>query len=96
MRFFARSMDVDPAELLPELRCSVLALFGGHDDAVPVGTSVARIAAALPDPSRYRHGIAVLPGADHGLFLDDARPGIDRRDQLAPGFLPMLTGFLRQ
>ncbi|MEU4744383.1 alpha/beta hydrolase, partial [Actinosynnema sp. NPDC023658] len=46
--FFARSMDVDPAELLPEVRCPVLALFGGADDSVPVATSGTRIAAAQP------------------------------------------------
>ncbi|WP_027945875.1 alpha/beta hydrolase family protein [Amycolatopsis taiwanensis] len=94
--FFARSMDIDPAELLPGLSCPVLALFGGSDDSVPVATSVARIAAALPDVERHRHGIAVFPGADHGLFTGDPRHGVARRDQLAPGFLPMLTAFLKQ
>lgn len=84
MAFFARSMDIDPAKLLPTLNCPVLALFGGGDDSVPIATSVARIAAALPEDER--HGIAVFPGADHGLFVDGV---------LAPGFLPMLTAFLR-
>jgi pimeloyl-ACP methyl ester carboxylesterase len=94
--FFARSMDVDPAELLPTLTCPVLALFGGDDDSVPVSTSVARIAATLPDVERHRHGIAVFPGADHFLFTDDPHPGIARRDQLAAGFLLMLTTFLKR
>jgi uncharacterized protein len=94
--FFARSMDIDPAELLPALTCPVLALFGGNDDSVPVPTSVARIAAALPEAERDRHGIAVFPGADHSLFTGDPRLGIARRDQLAAGFLPMLTAFLKQ
>jgi pimeloyl-ACP methyl ester carboxylesterase len=80
--FFARSMDIDPAELLPKLRCPVLTLFGGADDAVPVETSVARIAAARPET-----GVEVFPGADHSLFVDGA---------LAPGFLPKLTAFLKQ
>ena len=57
---------------------------------------VARIAAALPDVERHRHGIAVFPGADHFLFTDDPRPGIARRDQFAAGFLPMLAAFLTQ
>jgi pimeloyl-ACP methyl ester carboxylesterase len=92
--FFRRSMDVDPADLLPGLRCPLLALFGGADDSVPVALSVARIAAALPEAEGARHGIAVFPGADHGLFTGGPRPGIARRDQLAPGFLPMLTAFL--
>jgi hypothetical protein len=40
-------------------------------------------------------GLAVFPGADHGLFVADPQPGVDRTSQLAPGFLPMLGSFLR-
>nr|WP_243754083.1 dienelactone hydrolase family protein [Labedaea rhizosphaerae] len=90
--FFARSMDVDPADLLPELRCPVLALFGDADDSIPVALSVDRIAAALPDVAG--HGITVFPGADHGLFTGAPSPDVARRDQLVPGFLPMLKAFL--
>jgi len=96
MEFFARSMDIDPAALLPALTCPVLAVFGGDDDSVPVADSVARIAAALPDVERPRHGIAVFPGADHFLFTGEPRPGTARRDQIAAGFLPMLTAFLNR
>ncbi|WP_167336190.1 alpha/beta hydrolase family protein [Amycolatopsis alba] len=96
MEFFARSMDVDPAELLPALACPVLAVFGGDDDSVPIAASVARIAAALPDVERQRHGIAVFPGADHFLFTGEPHPGTARRDQIAAGFLPMLTAFLNR
>jgi len=42
-----------------------------------------------------RHGIAVFPGADHGLFVGDFDPDRPRAEQLAPGFLPMVTEFLR-
>jgi len=91
--FFVRNMDVDPADLLPALRCPVLALFGGADDYVPVALSVARIASSLP-ARHSSHGIAVFPGADHSLFTGDPDPAVARRDQLAPGFLPMLAAFL--
>ena len=40
------------------------------------------------------HGIAVFPGADHGLFTADPDPAVPRTEQLAPGFLPMVAGFL--
>jgi hypothetical protein len=40
-------------------------------------------------------GLAVFPGANHGLFVADPEPGVDRTSQLAPGFLPMLGSFLR-
>lgn len=33
------------------------------------------------------HGIAVFPGAGHGLFTEDPDPAKDRASQLAPGFL---------
>ncbi len=36
----------------------------------------------------------MFPGADHGLFVADPDPTVDRRDQLAPAYLPTLTAFL--
>ncbi|MFC8193425.1 alpha/beta hydrolase family protein [Cellulomonas sp. NPDC057328] len=90
--FVARVLDVDPADVLPRLRCPVLVLLGGADPVVPVPESVRVFAEHLtPDP---RHGLAVLPGADHGLFVSRPAPGVPRRDQLAPAYLPTLTAFL--
>jgi uncharacterized protein len=76
------------------LTSPVLALFGGSDPLVPVMPSVAAYAASLPRLPGDPHGIAVFPGADHGLFTADPDPVVPRTERLAPGFLPMVAGFL--
>ena len=53
-----------------------------------------RLREAPASLSRNRHGIAVFPGADHGLFTADPDPEVPRTDRLAPGVLPMVAGFL--
>jgi pimeloyl-ACP methyl ester carboxylesterase len=72
------------------VRCPALTLFGAADALVPVPASVAGWVAGAPRLA----GLAVFPGADHGLFVADPKPGVDRTSQLAPGFLPMLGSFL--
>ena len=64
------------------------------DALVPVAPSVAAYAENLPKLPGDPHGIAVFPGADHGLFTADPDPDVPRTEQLAPGFLPMVAGFL--
>ena len=89
--YVARLIDFEPATALPDVRCPALALFGAADPLVPVPASVAGWVAGAPRLA----SLAVFPGADHGLFVADPEPGVDRTSQLAPGFLPMLGGFLR-
>lgn len=96
LRFFARAMRFDPAAVVPHIRCPILACFGAADEQVPVERSVAILAERLPALWRGAHGIAVFPGADHMLFVDAPRPGVERRTQLAPAFLPMLADFLER
>jgi hypothetical protein len=90
MRFLAGILAFDPVRYLPDVACPVLALFGAADPLVPVPESVVAFTTHL----REMPGIAVFPGADHGLFTGPPDPTRSRADQLAPGFLPMLTGFL--
>jgi pimeloyl-ACP methyl ester carboxylesterase len=94
LAFLARNLDFDPVPVLEQVRCPVLALLGGGDTLVPALSSAASYATHLRGGLGGDHGIAVFPGADHGLFIADPDPGIARTDQLAAGFLPMLTGFL--
>lgn len=94
LAFLAGLLGVEPAEVLPRVTCPVLALFGGSDWVIPVAQSVTAFVEHLPEPRGGQHGIAVFPGGDHGLFTADARPGVERRSQLAAGYLPMLTDFL--
>jgi uncharacterized protein len=91
LAYVGRLLDFEPADVLPDVRCPALALFGAADELVPVPASVAGWLAGAP----RLDGLAVFPGADHGLFVADPEPGVDRTSQLAPGFLPMLGSFLR-
>ena len=94
LRFGARIMDFDPLPAARALRCPALVLFGGADDVVPVARSVELFAGALPGLGDGLTAIAVFPCGSHGLFVADPDPDVPRRDQLAPGFLPMLEAFL--
>lgn len=92
LRFVRGIIDFDPASVMPLVRCPVLTLFGGADTVVPVQESLRAFAEHLrPDP---RHGFAVFPGADHGLYIAKRDPAIARRDQLAPAYLATIGGFL--
>jgi uncharacterized protein len=86
-------LDFDPTTVMPQVRCPVLALWGGNDTVVPAQTSLRAFPEHLP-PNPAAHGFAVFPGADHGLFTAYPDPDVDRRDQLAPAYLPTLTAFL--
>lgn len=92
--FLARVLDFDPAPVLRDIHCPVLALFGADDTLVPVPESVAGYLSNLPQQPGNPHGVAVFPGANHGLFTADPDPAIPRTNQLAAGFLPMVSGFL--
>lgn len=92
--FLARVLDFDPVEVLPQVRCPVLALFGANDSLVPIPESVIAYATHLRPLPGAPHGLAVFPGADHGLFTADPDPDVPRTEQLAPGYLPMVRRFL--
>jgi uncharacterized protein len=92
LRFLRGILGFDPAAVIERLTCPVMVLYGGADELVPALPNAAALAAHLPpDP---RHGVHVFPGADHGLFTGGPEPGVDRRTQLAPGYLPALSAFL--
>jgi pimeloyl-ACP methyl ester carboxylesterase len=92
--FLAGLISFDPAPVLRSVPCPVLALFGAADTLVPVEPSVAAFLEQLPERPDNSHGVAVFPAADHGLFTGEPDPSVPRTDQLAPGFLPMVGGFL--
>lgn len=53
----------------------------------------ALIALHLPHAPN-NHGVAIFPGANHGMFIADPDAVIPRRDQLAPGYPLTLSAFL--
>jgi uncharacterized protein len=91
LSFLAGVLDFDPVRALRSVTSPVLALFGAADQLVPVADSVANFAMALPQLPGDPHGIAVFPGADHGLFVEGPGP---RPRSLAAGVLPMIESFV--
>lgn len=90
--FLAGILDFDPTPFMKALACPFLVCFGTADALVPVDESVAALA-----PLLNRHtssGLLVFPGADHGIFIADPDPEVERSSQLAPGFLSAMEGFL--
>ncbi|HEY2549626.1 MAG TPA: alpha/beta hydrolase [Streptosporangiaceae bacterium] len=92
LRFGRGILDFDPTTVMPQVRCPVLVLFGAADTMVPVRDSLSAFAGHLPP--HPGHGFAAFPGANHGLFIADPDPAVPRRDQLAPGYLPVVEAFL--
>jgi pimeloyl-ACP methyl ester carboxylesterase len=92
LQFFSRILDFEPVDAIAQVVCPVLALFGGADTVVDARTNVTAMVSHLP-PSPD-HGLAVFPGADHGLYIADRDPLVPRVDQLAPAYLPTLRAFL--
>lgn len=92
LQFIRGILDFDPAAVLPDVRCPVLALFGSADTVVPPASSLRVLADHLPpDP---RHGVAVFPHADHGLFVAERDEAVPRRDQIAPAYQATVAAFL--
>lgn len=96
LRFLRRVLDFEPALILPKVQCPVLALLGASDPMVPVPESVAAFSSLLPSLPGNPHGIAVFPGAGHGLFTEAPDLDIDRASQLAAGFIPMVHAFIHK
>ncbi|MCB5282021.1 alpha/beta hydrolase [Arthrobacter sp. AL08] len=94
--FLRQVLDFDPAQILPRVQCPVLALLGASDAMVPVPESLAAFSSLLRPLPGNPHGIAVFPGAGHGLFIEDPDPTKDRASQLAPGFIPMVHAFIHK
>jgi pimeloyl-ACP methyl ester carboxylesterase len=55
LRFARNIFDFDPATVMSQVRCPVLAMFGGADPTIPVHTSLRGFADYLhPHPQRHR------------------------------------------
>jgi len=94
LRFLRGMLGFDPADVLPHVRCPLLVLLGAADPIIPVRASIEAYSRLLP--SNARSGAAVLPHADHGLFVAEPIDDVDRRSQLSPGYLPLVAAFLAE
>jgi pimeloyl-ACP methyl ester carboxylesterase len=75
--------DYDPRDRLARLDVPLLAVFGSHDDVVPVADSV-EVLRSVVKPHLLH--LAVIPGGDHRVRVPDGT--------FAPGYFPAISEFL--
>lgn len=80
-----------PLDAAPELRCPLLAFFGGEDDFIPLD-DVERLKEALANTAPASE-VVVYPGAGHA-FMNDTRPDAFRPQAAADAWGRMVA-FLR-
>ncbi|QCR18724.1 alpha/beta hydrolase family protein [Agrococcus sp. SGAir0287] len=85
-------LTYDSSTVLPLVRCPVLVLLGAADPTFSIHASIAAYGQRLLPNARS--GGAVLPDADQGMFVAAPADGVDRRSQLAPAYLPLVSAFL--
>lgn len=93
-RFF---LDYDPAQVLAQVRCPVLALFGEKDLQVPAEMNRKVLEAALGRAGNKRVTLRVLPGANH--LFQPAKTGSPSEyaslpKEFVPGFLETVASFI--
>ena len=92
--FSKRFGEFNPLEWWRQVHVPVLLVYGAGDQRVPARESAARIAAELarhaPDADVT---VRILPNADHTFRLPPAPSGWPAT---APGYLPALTGWVRE
>jgi pimeloyl-ACP methyl ester carboxylesterase len=82
--FLQRLVQHDPAPVLANLHCPVLAIFGAEDRTVPVDQSVAEFEHGMAKARNYDLMVRIFPGANHGMRVDTA-------GTLAPGYLESIA-----
>jgi dipeptidyl aminopeptidase/acylaminoacyl peptidase len=80
--WFKTEMNYDPVATLRKLKVPVLFIFGSDDQLVPVRKSADIIRQTLTGSGHRDFTIKIFPGADHGIYLNDANGSV----RLAPGY----------
>jgi pimeloyl-ACP methyl ester carboxylesterase len=79
---------LEELELLAQVRCPVLAVWGEEDDFLPPHRSAAWLRDYLSRASNREVTLRILPGADHSLFL------IDSPEEFPPGYPRLLVDWM--
>ena len=89
--YFRRNAQLhyNPLEWLKQVKCPVLAIFGASDLLLPVDSSVELFQQSLAQAGNNDVTIKVFPHAGH-LITNPAN------DELVPGFLELITDWLKQ
>ena len=101
-----RMVEFDPGSVWEQVRCPVLAIYGGRDTSLPAEKSLPIIRRGLAVAGNRDVTIQVFPRADHGLRITvtggpkearqrKARPPGDVPD-FTPGYLDLMTGWLTE
>ena len=86
-----RGMDADPTEVLAQLQCPVLALFGDKDTVVPAVENAPLMEGALRKSGHPRHQVVVVPGASHVFQEVDDSGASDTVRRFLPHYLDLMV-----
>ena len=93
LSFLSRLLDFDPAPVLRRVPCPCWRSSAPPTRSSRSGQALRSMRRTCPSFPATRTGSPSSPGS-HGLFIADPDPAVPRTEQLAPGFLPMIAGFL--
>jgi uncharacterized protein len=79
-------MEVDPADFLPQVRCPVLAIFGGEDTSIPVAQSVVLYRQYLVEAGNEALAIVTFSCAGHTIRVGES---------FADGYFDLMVIWLR-
>jgi len=95
--WFRYFLDFDPATVLEQVKCPVLALFGEHDLQVPAAPNRAAMEKAFAKGGLRKYRIEVFPRANH-LYQDSPTGGVAEyatlKKEFVPGFLDLVSSWI--
>jgi fermentation-respiration switch protein FrsA (DUF1100 family) len=95
-RFWETQASYDPLPSLENLRCPVLAFWGGKDRYVPVQESIALFERALKKAANSDYTIKLFPTGRHDLVEGETGSSSESASlkKLAPGYWNTMTDWL--
>jgi len=82
--FMQRLVQYDPAPVLANVNCPVLAIFGADDKTVPVDESISAFERGMVKAGNSQLTVRIFPNANHGMMVDAV-------GTLAPGYLDLVA-----
>ncbi len=95
--WFRLSMDYDPLPVLRQIKCPVLAFFGGKDGLVPPDGNAALMETTLKNAGNKDVTVKILPGVNHLFHLPGIGIyGLGTSGKTPPGYYDVMIKWLKK